>query len=64
MEKRKGYTKSIKNKLHVIAIDYGIKKNILRYFSDYSCKVTVIPCKTNSKDILKLKPNGILSNGP
>ena len=64
-KKEKGYTKSIKNKLHVIAIDYGIKKNILRYFSDYGCKVTVIPCKTSSKEILKLKPNGIfLSNGP
>ena len=42
-----------------------IKKNILRYFSDFNCKVTVVSCKTNAKDILKLKPNGIfLSNGP
>ena len=59
------YLKSKKNSLHVVAIDYGIKKNILRYFSDLNCKVTVVSCKTNAKDILKLKPNGIfLSNGP
>ena len=51
--------------MHVVAIDYGIKKNILRYFSDFNCKVTIVPCKTGAKDILKLKPNGIfLSNGP
>ena len=51
--------------MHVVAIDYGIKKNILRYFSDFNCKVTVVSCKTNAKDILKLKPNGVfLSNGP
>jgi carbamoyl-phosphate synthase small subunit len=55
-----------KNKsLHVVAIDYGIKKNILRYFSDFSCKVTIVSCKTSAKEILELKPNGIfLSNGP
>ena len=34
-------------------------KNILRYFSDFNCKVTIVPCKTSSKDILKLNPNGI-----
>jgi carbamoyl-phosphate synthase small subunit len=51
--------------LHVVAIDYGIKKNILRYFSDFNCKVTVVSCKTNAREILKLKPHGIfLSNGP
>jgi len=64
-KKETGYLKNKKNSLHVIAIDYGIKKNILRYFSDLNCKVTVISCKTSAKDILKLKPNGIfLSNGP
>ena len=47
------------------AIDYGIKRNILRYFSDFNCKVTVVSCKTSSEEILQLKPNGIfLSNGP
>jgi carbamoyl-phosphate synthase small subunit len=64
-KKETGYLKNKKHSLHVVAIDYGIKKNILRYFSDLNCKVTVVSCKTNAKDILKLKPNGIfLSNGP
>jgi len=58
----------IKNKIKsfkVIAIDYGIKKNILRYFSDFNCEVNIIPCKTNAEKILKMKPDGIfLSNGP
>ena len=64
-KKETGYLKNKRNSLHVVAIDYGIKKNILRYFSDLNCKVTVVSCKTNAKDILKLKPNGIfLSNGP
>ena len=43
----------------------GLKKIYLRYFSDFNCKVTVVPCKTTAEDILKLKPHGIfLSNGP
>ena len=64
-KKKTGYLKNKKIFLHVVAIDYGIKKNILRYFSDHNCKVTVVSCKTNAEDILKLKPNGIfLSNGP
>ena len=64
-KKETGYLKNKSNSLHVVAIDYGIKKNILRYFSDFKCKVTIVSCKTNAKEILKLKPNGIfLSNGP
>jgi carbamoyl-phosphate synthase small subunit len=63
--KKIGYLKNKKNILHVVAIDYGIKKNILRYFSDFNCKVTVVSCTTSAQEILKLKPNGIfLSNGP
>ena len=63
--KKSGYLKNKKNSLHVVVIDYGIKKNILRYFSEFSCKVTVVSCKTNAQEILLLKPNGIfLSNGP
>ena len=59
------FRKNTKNFFHVVAIDYGIKKNILRYFSDFSCKVTVVSCKTSAEKILNLKPNGIfLSNGP
>ena len=64
-KKGEGYKKNKKKFLHVVAIDYGIKKNILRYFSDFSCKVTIVSCKTSVNDILKLKPQGIfLSNGP
>ena len=64
-KKGEGFTKNIKKSLHVVAIDYGIKKNILRYFSDFNCKVTIVSCKASANDILKLKPNGIfLSNGP
>ena len=64
-KKEVGYKKSNKNTFHVVAIDYGIKKNILRYFSDFNCKVTVVSCKTSADKILALKPNGIfLSNGP
>ena len=64
-KKETGYLVNKNKSLHVVAIDYGIKKNILRYFSDFNCKVTIVSCKTNAKEILKLKPNGIfLSNGP
>ena len=64
-KKELGYKKNNKNSFHVVAIDYGIKKNILRYFSDFDCKVTVVSCKTSAQRILALKPNGIfLSNGP
>ena len=64
-KKETGYKKNKKKIYHVVAIDYGIKKNILRYFSDYNCKVTVVSCKTSAEEILSLKPNGIfLSNGP
>ena len=64
-KKEDGFIKNKKKNFHVVVIDYGVKKNILRYFSDFNCKVTVVSCKTNEKDILKLKPNGIfLSNGP
>jgi len=64
-KKTSGYIKNKKNSLHVVAIDYGIKKNILRYFSDFNCKITIVSCTTNAQEILKLKPNGIfLSNGP
>ena len=60
-----GYRKNNQNSFHVVAIDYGIKKNILRYFSDFKCKVTVVSCKTSAEKILSLKPNGVfLSNGP
>ena len=64
-KKNKGYEKNKKKKYRVIAIDYGIKKNILRYFSDFDCEVKVVSCRENADYILNLKPHGIfLSNGP
>ena len=64
-KKGDGFKKNNKNSYHVVAIDYGIKKNILRYFSDFKCKVTVVSCDTKADKILALKPSGIfLSNGP
>jgi|TARA_B100001079_G_scaffold216691_1_gene191678 carbamoyl-phosphate synthase small subunit len=64
-KKEKGFEKN-KKKIHkIIAIDYGIKKNILRYFSNFNCEVIVVPCNLEAKEIVKLKPDGIfLSNGP
>jgi len=64
-KKGKGFEKNKKKSLKIVAIDYGIKKNILRYFSNYDCEVKVVSCKSTAEDILKLRPNGIfLSNGP
>lgn len=52
-------------KHHVVAIDYGVKKNILRCLVDAGCKLTVVPASTSAADILALSPDGIfLSNGP
>ena len=64
-KKGEGFKKNKKKSFHVVAIDYGVKKNILRYFSDFNCKVTIVSCKSSANDIFKLKPDGIfLSNGP
>jgi carbamoyl-phosphate synthase small subunit len=52
-------------KYHVVAVDYGAKRNILRCLAEVGFKVTVVPAKTSAKDILKYKPDGVfLSNGP
>jgi len=63
--KEQGYKKNNKKKYRVIAIDYGIKKNILRYFSNFDCEVKVVSCKESFENLIKLKPHGVfLSNGP
>lgn len=50
---------------HVVAYDFGIKRNILRLLSDLDCRMTVVPAKTTADDVLALSPDGIfLSNGP
>ena len=50
---------------HVVAYDFGIKRNILRMLSDRRCRVTVVPATTTASEVLALKPDGVfLSNGP
>jgi carbamoyl-phosphate synthase small subunit len=61
----KGYARQENPEFHVVAIDYGIKRNILRLLAGTGCKVTVVPAKTPAEDILAMKPDGVfLSNGP
>ena len=57
--------KQDKKQFKVVALDFGIKKNILRILFQRGCEVTVLPAKTSYEEILKLKPDGVfLSNGP
>ncbi|AMN40374.1 glutamine-hydrolyzing carbamoyl-phosphate synthase small subunit [Rhodoplanes sp. Z2-YC6860] len=61
----KGYGRQTSPEFHVVAVDYGVKRNILRLLADAGCKVTVVPAKTSADDIFALKPDGVfLSNGP
>lgn len=60
-----GYGEQKSPKFHVVAYDFGVKKNILRMLSSRGCKVTVVPAQTPAAEVLKHKPDGIfLSNGP
>jgi len=60
-----GYGRQDQAEFNVVAIDYGIKRNILRQLAGLACKVTVVSATTPAADILALKPDGIfLSNGP
>src|SRR3569623_1578733 len=60
-----GYGRQTAPEFHVGAVDYGIKRNILRLLASAGCKVTVVPATTSYDDIVALKPDGIfLSNGP
>ena len=52
-------------RLHVVAYDFGIKRNILRLLADFGCRVTVVPAQTSAEEAQALSPDGIfLSNGP
>ncbi len=54
-----------KPRFHVVAIDYGVKRNILRLLADQGCAVTVLPATATAEDVLSKKPDGVfLSNGP
>jgi len=60
-----GYGTLTDAKFHVVAYDFGVKRNILRMLASRGCKVTVVPAKTPAAEALALKPDGIfLSNGP
>jgi carbamoyl-phosphate synthase small subunit len=60
-----GYGEQTEPSLHVVAIDYGVKRNILRLLAGLGAKVTVVPAQTSSAEILAMQPDGIfLSNGP
>jgi carbamoyl-phosphate synthase small subunit len=61
----KGYGRLTEPKRHVVALDYGIKRNILRLLASTGCRVTVVPATAAAADIFALKPDGVfLSNGP
>jgi len=60
-----GYGQNGAEQHHIVAMDFGVKRNILRLFAGLDCKVTVVPATTSADDILALRPDGIfLSNGP
>ena len=60
-----GYRESPDGQFHVVAYDFGVKKNILRMLVSRGCRVTVVPAKTSAEEVMKLNPKGVfLSNGP
>nr|WP_277990343.1 glutamine-hydrolyzing carbamoyl-phosphate synthase small subunit [Pandoraea sp. LA3] len=60
-----GYGEQKDPKFHVVALDYGVKRNILRMLAERGCKVTVLPAQSSADDVFALNPDGVfLSNGP
>lgn len=60
-----GHPDAKANDFHVVAYDFGVKRNILRMLADRGCKLTVVPAQTSAEDVLAMKPDGVfLSNGP
>jgi carbamoyl-phosphate synthase small subunit len=60
-----GYGRQETTRFHVVAVDYGAKRNILRMLAEHGCRVTVVPATASTEDILRHQPDGIfLSNGP
>lgn len=58
-------TPTVEPRFHVVAYDFGVKRNILRLLVDRGCKLTVVPAKTSAEEVLALSPDGVfLSNGP
>jgi len=60
-----GYGRQDSPRFHVVAYDFGIKRNILRMLAQRGCRLTVVPARTSAQDVLALRPDGVfLSNGP
>jgi len=60
-----GYLPQREAKFHVVAYDFGVKRNILRMLAERGCKLTVVPAKTSAAEVFALNPDGVfLSNGP
>lgn len=60
-----GYSSGSNSGFHVVAYDFGVKRNILRLLADRGCRITVVPATTRSEDVLAQQPDGVfLSNGP
>ena len=60
-----GYGEQTAPQFHVVAYDFGVKRNILRMLAERGCRVTVVPAQTSAQEVLNLKPDGVfLSNGP
>ena len=60
-----GHPKKENARFHVVAYDFGVKRNILRMLADRGCRLTVVPAKTPAEDVLAMSPDGVfLSNGP
>ncbi len=61
----KGYPEAEQSKFHVVAYDFGVKRNILRMLAERGCRITVVPAQTTAKEVLAMAPDGVfLSNGP
>jgi carbamoyl-phosphate synthase small subunit len=61
----RGYLEVTDTQFHVVAYDFGVKRNILRMLAERGCRITVVPAKTAAAEVLAMKPNGVfLSNGP
>jgi carbamoyl-phosphate synthase small subunit len=64
-EQGKGYRKIENPRFHVVAYDYGIKRNILRMLADRGMRISVVPAQTPAREVLRMKPDGVfLANGP
>ncbi len=60
-----GYPEATHTKFHVVAYDFGVKRNILRMLAERGCRITVVPAQTAAKEVLAMEPDGVfLSNGP